>query len=168
MCQGPQLVLLSPPRPWFGRPTRPTTARPRVLKEGRLDMQAHAEVMQERVDRMRRVCRWVEEMLAPLAKLPRKQGDNISSPKRVGSAHTLMWDTAHHLVYCPIYKVGSPHLPITFPTSNYFPRWRVEHGQPTSFALPPSTRTCPSGSGLQSSEEQGWNYYLSCYFDHLQ
>ena len=56
--QGPQVYLLAPPRPWYGRPTRPTTARPRVLQEGLLDLQAHAAIMQERVDRMRRVCRW--------------------------------------------------------------------------------------------------------------
>jgi len=77
-------------------------------------MQAHAEVMQERVDRMRRVCR--------------KQGDDISSPKRVGSAHTLMWDTAHHLVYCPIYKVASGTWTTNFLRLSSFnsdlPKWQ--------------------------------------------
>ena len=37
--QGPQLVLISPPRPWFGRPVRPTIEPPRALLSGTLDLE---------------------------------------------------------------------------------------------------------------------------------
>ena len=38
----------------------------------------------------------------------RDVGETISRPRKVGHG-TLMWDTSHHLVYCPIYKVNSCH-----------------------------------------------------------
>lgn len=37
--QGPQLVLISPPRPWYGRPVRPTIKPPRALLTGSLDLE---------------------------------------------------------------------------------------------------------------------------------
>ena len=72
--QGPQLVLISPPRPWFGRPVRPTIEPPRALLSGTLDLevrmviasnfhyvelvfQAHALLMKQRVKTMRSVCK---------------------------------------------------------------------------------------------------------------
>ena len=38
----------------------------------------------------------------------RNVGETISRPRKVGHG-TLMWDTSHHLIYCPIYKVNSCH-----------------------------------------------------------
>ena len=40
--QGPQLVLISPPRPWYGRPVRPTIEPPRALLSGNLDLEVIA------------------------------------------------------------------------------------------------------------------------------
>ena len=40
--QGPQLVLISPPRPWYGRPVRPTIKPPRALLSGKLDLEVIA------------------------------------------------------------------------------------------------------------------------------
>ena len=42
-------------RPYYGKPSRPTTARPAPMQLN-IDMEEHEAVMEERVTRMRRVC----------------------------------------------------------------------------------------------------------------
>jgi len=112
--QGPQLVLISPPRPWFGRPVRPTIKPPRALLSGTLDLEAHALLMKQRVKTMRSVCNDV--------------GEEISRPRKVSHGSTLMWDTKHHLVYCPIYKVASGTWTTNFLRLSSFnsnlPKWQ--------------------------------------------
>jgi len=87
-----QLVIIAAPRPYYGRPSRPTTPRPQPMKIN-IDMQAHNKIMEQRVLNMRETCQ--------------HYGEDIKFPKRIGSDHGLMWDKKHHLVYCPIYKVAS-------------------------------------------------------------
>jgi len=86
----PQVIFLSIPRPYYGRPTRPTTPRPRPM-ETNINMVEHRKMMGERRKQMLSVCR--------------RNGDEIKHPKGVGQK--LMWDLNHHLVFCPIYKVAS-------------------------------------------------------------
>merc|ERR1712032_665425 len=54
-------------------------------------------------------------------------GDEISRPRKV-SHGTLMWDTSHHLVYCPIYKVASGTWTTNFLRLSSFnsnlPKWQ--------------------------------------------
>ena len=57
-----------------------------------INMEKHEALMQRRVDTMRETCD--------------HYGDDIIYPKRVFANHSLMWDTDHQLVYCPIYKVS--------------------------------------------------------------
>lgn len=112
--QGPQVLVVSAPRPWYGRPSRPTTARPRVVGEQNVDMGTHGKLMAARVETMRRVCRDTKS--------------EISSPRRVGAEQTLMWDSEHHLVYCPIYKVASGTWTTNFLRLSSFnsdmPKWQ--------------------------------------------
>ena len=67
-----QFVLISPPRPYYGRPSRPTTARPVPMKIN-IDMKKHSEIMEERVASMRETCE--------------EYGDDIKFPKRISSEH---------------------------------------------------------------------------------
>jgi len=112
--QGPKILLVPVPRPWFGRPSRPTTVRPRVVGEHTVDMRAYENIMDARVEKMKQVCR--------------KTKTQISSPRRVGAEQTLMWDTQHHLVYCPIYKVASGTWTTNFLRLSSFnsqmPKWQ--------------------------------------------
>ena len=67
-----QLVIISAPRPYYGRPSRPTTPRPQPMKIN-IDMQAHSKIMDQRVNTMRETCQ--------------QYGDDIRFPKRIGSDH---------------------------------------------------------------------------------
>jgi len=108
-----QFILISPPRPYYGRPSRPTTARPQPMKIN-IDMEKHSELMEDRVSSMRDTCQ--------------NYGDDIKHPKRIGSDHSLMWDVKHHLVYCPIYKVASGTWTTNFLRLSSFnsdlPKWQ--------------------------------------------
>jgi len=108
-----QFILISPPRPYYGRPSRPTTARPQPMKIN-IDMEKHNELMEDRVSSMRDTCQ--------------NYGDDIKHPKRIGSDHSLMWDLKHHLVYCPIYKVASGTWTTNFLRLSSFnsdlPKWQ--------------------------------------------
>jgi len=108
-----QVILISPPRPYYGRPSKPTTPRPQPMKIN-IDMQAHSEIMQQRVHKMREACQ--------------VYGDDIKFPKRIGADHGLMWDEKHHLVYCPIYKVASGTWTTNFLRLSSFnsdlPKWQ--------------------------------------------
>ena len=57
-----------------------------------------------------------------------KYGSTLTSPRRLGGNHTLMWDLHHHLVYCPIYKVASGTWTTNFLRLSNFnsdlPRWQ--------------------------------------------
>ena len=48
-------TLINDCRPYYGKPSRPTTARPKPMLLN-IDMAEHRALMEERVDRMRRVC----------------------------------------------------------------------------------------------------------------
>eukprot|EP00090_Calanus_glacialis_P034886 TRINITY_DN5916_c0_g1_i1.p1 TRINITY_DN5916_c0_g1~~TRINITY_DN5916_c0_g1_i1.p1 ORF type:complete len:411 (-),score=111.14 TRINITY_DN5916_c0_g1_i1:141-1373(-) len=108
-----QFILISPPRPYYGRPSRPTTPRPQPMKIN-IDMEKHTKLMEERVNTMRDTCE--------------DYGDDIKFPKRIGSDHSLMWDLKHHLVYCPIYKVASGTWTTNFLRLSSFnsdlPKWQ--------------------------------------------
>lgn len=97
----------------YGRPVRPTKEPPRALLSGTLDLEAHAVLMKQRVRTMRSVCSDV--------------GEKISRPRKV-TQKTLMWDTNHHLVYCPIYKVASGTWTTNFLRLSSFnsnlPKWQ--------------------------------------------
>jgi len=87
-----QLIVISQPRPYYGRPSKPTTPRPAPMKMN-IDMKKHSEVMDKRVEIMRDTCE--------------EYGEDIMFPKKISSDHGLMWDLEHQLIYCPIYKVAS-------------------------------------------------------------
>jgi len=92
MSGSQQLIILAPPRPYYGKPSRPTTARARPMTLS-VDMEERGAEMRARVERMRRVCR--------------EHDGELSNKKRLYSNRTLMWDVDHKLLYCPLYKVAS-------------------------------------------------------------
>ena len=59
-------------RPYYGRPSRPTTARPRPMSLN-INMEDHEVMMEDRVETMRDTCD--------------KYGEDIMYPKRVFSNH---------------------------------------------------------------------------------
>ena len=61
-------------RPYFGRPSRPTTPRPKPMTLN-IDMKSHKKMMDERVKMMRKTCQ--------------KYGDEVRYPKRVYGNHRL-------------------------------------------------------------------------------
>jgi len=108
---GTNYYILTPPRPYYGRPSRPTTQRPKPMSLN-INMEEHEMMMKERVDTMRNVCE--------------KYGEEVSNPKRVNQS--LMWDMDHKLVYCPLYKVASGTWTTNFLRLNKFnqdlPKWQ--------------------------------------------
>jgi len=106
-------IILAPPRPYFGRPSRPTTPRPKPMTLN-IDMESHKKMMDDRVKMMRKTCQ--------------KYGDEVRYPKRVYGNHSLMWDFDNKLVYCPIYKVASGTWTTNFLRLSKFnqdlPKWQ--------------------------------------------
>jgi len=108
------LVVVTVPRPYFGRPSRPTSPRPPPPMSLNISLDTHRKMMGDRVTVMRDVCD--------------KYGTKIKHPKRISGDRGLMWDTKHHLVYCPIYKVASGTWTTNFlrlsQFNNDLPKWQ--------------------------------------------
>merc|ERR1719412_1696973 len=76
-----QYIILAPPRPYYGKPSRPTTARPKPMSLN-INMESHGALMRERVAVMRDTCS--------------HYGEDILNPRRIFSSnHSLMWDLEH-------------------------------------------------------------------------
>ena len=67
-----QYLVLAPPRPYYGKPSRPTTPRPKPMSLN-IDMEQHEVLMRRRVEVMRETCD--------------NYGEDILYPKRIFSSN---------------------------------------------------------------------------------
>ena len=66
------IILAAPPRPYYGKPSRPTTARPKPMSLN-INMESHGALMRERVAVMRDTCS--------------HYGEDILNPRRIFSSN---------------------------------------------------------------------------------